>query len=85
MDLAKSRIVAIVLFSLVLMIRGRVIDGFAYHSTDVENIMNVNESAVSSSVVIGKPMWYLCISVTTNQKAWKTVMSLAARVRGDQY
>lgn len=54
--------------------RGIEIEGLEYQMREVANMMSEKESAVNSSVVIGKPILTRCISVTKNQKAWKTVM-----------
>jgi hypothetical protein len=50
--------------------------GFAYQIREVANMTNENERAVSSRVDIGRPVLTRWISVTKNQKAWKTVMML---------
>lgn len=50
--------------------------GFACQVREVANMTNENESAVSSSVVIGRPILTRCISITKNQKAWKTAIML---------
>ncbi len=49
--------------------QGREIDGFEYQRMDVANMTREKESAVSSRVVIGKPMLTRWISVTKYQKA----------------
>ena len=43
-----------------------------YHRIDVANMMMKKESAVSSRVVIGKPILTRWISMTKYQKAWKS-------------
>lgn len=63
--------------SLVYIMVGREMVGFAYQHKEVTIMVTEKDRAVSSKVVIGRPSLTRCSSETENQNTCQSVMNLA--------